>query len=106
MPRERSGHMSGDGLPDDLQLPAALLALGYGGLVAVLASVLLGVWSAMHSVAVVGLLVLGLPTLLVQAWRLRAWRLRSGPHQAAFWMSVGYPAAWATLLFVSFLLDR
>ena len=98
--------MSGDGFPDDVQLPAALLALGYGGLLALLASTLLGVWSAMHSVAVVGLLVLGLPTLLVQAWRLRAWRLRSGPYQAAFWLSIGYPAAWAMLLLVSFLLDR
>jgi hypothetical protein len=98
--------MSGDGLPDDVQLPAVLLALGYGGLLAIFASDLLRVRSAMHSVAVVGLLVLGLPTLLVQAWRLRAWRLRSRPYPAAFWLSVGYPAAWVTVLFVSFLLER
>jgi hypothetical protein len=43
-----------------------LLALAYGGLLAIFASEVLRVWSAMHSVAVVGLLVLGLPTLLIQ----------------------------------------
>src|SRR5688572_16929947 len=63
----------------------------YGALLLVGVSEMFDTWSAMHSLATAGLLLIGIPWLLVQGARLRRSGQPSRYHRAAANLSLGFP---------------
>lgn len=92
--------MDTDRAPDDLHVAFALTAFAYGGALAIVISEIAGVWSAMHSLATLGLLVVGVPVLLVQAVLLRTKRPLARGYDVLFWLSLAFPVLLIALGFV------
>jgi hypothetical protein len=75
--------------PPILQYLALFAA--YGAAFLILVSEMFRVWSGMHSIATVGLLVVGVPWLLVQGVLLLRVREKSRYHQVAAALSFAFP---------------
>ena len=89
--------MDSGSAPDDLRFAFLLVVIVYGGALAVVGSGVAGLWSGMHLVATVGLVVVGGPVLLVQALLLRSKRALAPGYEVVFWLSVAFPVGLALL---------
>ena len=76
----------------------------YGAVLLFSVSAAFGVWSGMHSIAFVGLVVIGVPWLLVQGVRLRRRRGLSAYHRAVFALSLAFPLVFGALAGLTVLL--
>ena len=89
--------MDSDSAPDDLRFAFLLVAIVYGVALAVVGSSIAGLWSGLHLVATLGLLVVGGPVLLVQALLLRSKRSLAPGYNLVFWLSLGFPVGLVLL---------
>ncbi len=87
--------------PPVLELFAVFAA--YGALLLFGVSEYFGAWSAMHSIAAVGLLFVGLPWLIVQGILLARSRFHSHYHKAVAGMSLAFPFCFAIFMAFMFL---
>ena len=76
---------------------------GYGAVLLFGVSEIFGAWSAMHSLAASGILLVGIPWLLIQGTVLHRSRRPSRYHQTAAKLSLGFPIAVAALLGLALL---
>ena len=87
-------------------VPLFFVFAAYGAVLQFFVSEFCRVWSAMHSLALFGLLFVAVPGLFVQGlWWRRTWAL-SGYHRATIALSLAFPAALASLIGVSFATGR
>jgi len=97
--------MSAKGVPSRPVAPLFVVFAAYGMVLLFAVSSAFGVWSAMHSVALVGLLFVGVPWLLVQGLTLYRRRTLSPYHLTAVVLSLGFPLVLAALAGLAFALD-
>lgn len=96
--------MAAAGVPEPPVVSLFAVFAAYGVVLLFSVSALFGVWSGMHSLAAVGLVVVGVPWLLVQGLLLLRRRARSPYHRAAAVFSLALPLALAALYGLSLAL--
>jgi hypothetical protein len=97
--------MAAAGVASPPEVPLLAVFAAYGAALLFAVSSAFGFWSAMHSVAFVGLLFIGVPWLLVQGVLLRRSRGLSPYHRAAALLSLTFPLALGVVVGLAFLLD-
>jgi len=95
--------MCRQGVSAQLEIPFFISFAGYGAVLLFFVSALFKVWSAMHSIAFVALVVLVLPATLLYSFRLHKIRKESVFHKAAFFLCGCFPGLLASLVGVSLL---
>ena len=95
--------MERDGIVDPPFGAFFAIFMGYGAVLLFVVSEIFHAWSAMHSLAFVGMLLVAMPWLVIQGELLRRSRQPSRYHRAAAHLSFGFPVAVAALLGLAWL---
>ena len=98
--------MAAAGVPAPPVVALFAVFAAYGAVLLFGVSEAFGVWSGMHSLAAVGLLVVGVPWLLIQGVVLARGRDRTPYHRAAAALSLAFPLTLAALYGLAVALER
>lgn len=98
--------MSARAIAKPPSVPLFFVFAAYGAILLFVVSECFRAWSAMHSLAAVGLFVVGVPWLLVQGflWR-RTWSI-SAYHRTTITLSFAFPVTLALLVAFAFAVER